>query len=164
VEKPTVTVQLNENDYVEGALFASRWTRNRLLFVWGMIAIYLGGGIFSVFFAPHDLFALGCALICGTWINRYVVLPKKLKSLFAERKASQRRSTLSWDEQSLTVEGENSRALIPWADFFKFRENGEFVLLYTSRILFIIVPKRFLEESGQLNGFMALVRSTISAQ
>jgi len=37
-----VTTQLNENDYLEGSLFAAQRTRKRWLIIGMMAAVYLG--------------------------------------------------------------------------------------------------------------------------
>jgi hypothetical protein len=171
VERPTITLQLNEDDYLDGALFAARWTKKRWLIMGTMAAVYLGAGLYMVRYAPRDFFILGWALIgavAGGFISgllsRYVLLPRRLKSRFAEHKTLHRKSTMAWDENGLTVEGENSHTLIPWPDFFKFRESDTTVFLYTSRALFLMVPKRFFVDSAQLNEFVVLARSRIAAQ
>jgi hypothetical protein len=168
VEKPEITIQLSEDDYVEASLIAAQWTKKRWLVIGTMGAVYLGLGLFMVSYAPHAFFVLGWALIgavigvaLNALISRYFFLPRRLKSRFVEHKTLQRSSTVSWSEDGLIIERENSHALIPWGDFFKFRESEEFVLLYTSRVLFLLLPKRFFNEPGQLNDFMVLVRSQI---
>ncbi len=168
MERPFITISLSKDDYLEGSLFAARWTRKRWLIVGLMAAVYLGLGAFMVFYAPRELFVLGCTLIGavvggigGSIISHYIFLPRRLRSRFAERKALHRKSTLSWDEKGLTLESENGHSLIPWPDFFKFRENEHFILLYASRVIYLLVPKRFFTEPGQLNDLLGHVRSRI---
>jgi hypothetical protein len=171
VEKPEINIQLSEDDYLQGSLFAARWAKKKWLIVGGMGVIYLGLGLFMVSYAPRAFFILGWTLIgavvggaMGALISRYVFLPRRLKSRFAEHKMLQRSSMVSWAEDGLKVERENSHVLIPWDDFFNFRESEKFVLLYTTRVLFLLLPKRFFKESDQLNDFMVFVRSRIGAR
>ncbi|WP_188792662.1 YcxB family protein [Dyella nitratireducens] len=171
MERASITIQLTEDDYLQGLLFAAQRTRARWFFIGIMAVVCLGAGLLIVFYAPRDLFVLGWALIgavvggfIGRMVSRYIFLPKKLKERFAEQKALHRTRKLSWDDKGVTFESENGHVLIPWPDFFKFRENEIFVLLYTSRVIFLIVPKRFFKESEQLNDFMMLVHSSIGIQ
>lgn len=166
-----ITTQLNENDYLEGSLFAAQRTRKRWLIIGMMAAVYLGLGLFMVFYASRDFFILGWSLIgaviggfVGGLISRYILLPRRLKSRFAERKALHRKSTLSWDQKGLTVENENGHSIVPWSDFLKSRENEKFILLYTSRAMFLIVPKRIFTESDQLKDFRELVLASVGVQ
>jgi hypothetical protein len=171
MEKPEITIQLSESDYLQGCLTAARWTKKKWIVVGSMGAIYLVPGLFMVLYAPPALFVLGWAMIGavigGTTtvlVGRYVLLPRRLKSRFAEHKMLQRSSTVSWGEDGLKFEREDSHVLIPWGDFFKFRESEKFVFLYTTRVLFLLLPKRFFSEPDQLNDLMIFVRSRIGAQ
>lgn len=168
MEGSTIIVEMDENDYLEGSLLAARWTRKRWAVICISAAVYLGIGLLCIFYAPHDFFILGCAFIgavfgafCSGLFGRLVLFPKRLKSRFAERKALRRKTRLSWGEEGLTVENENGHSLVPWSDFFKFRENDRVVLLYTSRATYLLIPKRFFKESDQLHGFMTVVNGRI---
>jgi hypothetical protein len=167
--EPVITLQLSENDFLNGSLFAARWTMKRWLVI-GVQALLLSalGAFMLLSSSSRDFHVFGGALIgmvvggfAGGVLMRYLVLPARLRTRFAERTALHRQSTLKWSQEGLAYENENGHMLVPWTDFFKTRENKDFILLYTSRVMFIIVPKRFFTESGQLQGFVELVRSRI---
>jgi hypothetical protein len=171
VEGSDITIQLSEDDYLQGSLIAARWTKKRWIVIGTIGVIYLGLGSFMVSYAPRAFFILGWALIgavvggaMGALISRYVFLPRRLKSRFAEHKMLHRSSMLSWSEDGLKIERENSHALIPWGDFFRFRETEKFVFLYTTRVMFLLLPKRFFHRQDQLNELMVLLRSRVGTR
>ena len=171
MDDSTITIELSENDYLDGSLFAAKWSSKRRFIMFFLALIYLALGLFLVFYAPHDFFIFGCALLGGVFgaffsgaFGRFVLRPRRLRAHFSKRKALHRKVMLSWGERGVTFENENGHSLAPWEDFLKFRENDGFILLYTSRITFILIPKRFFKESGQLNDFMTLVRGRVGLQ
>jgi hypothetical protein len=118
--------------------------------------------------APSDFHMLGGVLIgtavcgyLGGTVTGFLVLPRRLRSRFIERKGLHRRMTLSWGNEGLTVETENGHVRVPWGDFFKTRENAKFILLYTSRTRYLILPKRFFIEPGQLASFVELLHKRV---
>ena len=166
-----ITLQLDQSDFMGGSLFASRWTMNGwFVAASAVILSALGTFMLLVGSQPYS-HALGSALIgivvggvAGGAINRYFVLPRRLRSRLTERKAIHRRFTLAWSEEGLAVESENGHVRVPWGDFFRTKENENFILLYTSRTRYLILPKRCFTEPGQLASFLELLRKRVGVR
>jgi hypothetical protein len=133
-------------------------------------------------FAP--LIAAGCALVAGlafvvpniinpawalfaaliaVWFlaARYVLLPRKARRLYRQRKAFQRPFEVSWDEAGLTMVSSSGTVTTPWSDFLKLREGAGVVLLYLSDTQFHIIPARAFVDTAAADAFAALVRGKI---
>jgi hypothetical protein len=71
---------------------------------------------------------------------------------------------LSWSPEGLAIENNKGHGLVPWAKFLKTRENERFILLYASQGKYLIFPKRFFVEPGQLKSFVDLIHEQIGAR
>lgn len=167
-----ITFQLSEDDFLNGSLLAIRWERKTWLITATAVLLLLALGTYILLpSSSPDIPAYGWSLIGGTVgsfvvvvLTRYVFLPIRLKSRFAERKALYTESTLSWSQEGLTIENVNGHGLVPWSQFIKTRENDRFILLYTSQAKYLIFPKRFFADTGQLRSFVDLVHERIGVR
>jgi hypothetical protein len=167
-----ITFRLSEDDFLNGSLLAIRWERKTWLITAATVVLLLALGTFMLLpNSSPDIPAYGWSLIGGTVgscvgvaLTRYLFFPIRLKSRFAERKALHIESTLSRSQEGLTIENVKGHGLVPWSQFIKTRENEIFVLLYTSQAKYLIFPKRFFADPGQLGSFVDLVHERIGVR
>ncbi len=88
---------------------------------------------------------------------RYVLLPNRIKKLFAQQKELHVPFEMEIAESNIVVSNAYGNAVRPWKDFLKWKENEELIMLYHSDILFTIIPKRFLADPQQLEFIKSLV-------
>ena len=167
-----ITVKLEEAEYLEANMLATRWTIKRWLFIGGQSAMFLVIGLYLMYGSgvPPGFHFVGLLLIF--WIvlmwsvgltAQALLVPYRLGRRFRERKALQRSSTLSWDAKGLTVENVNGHMLIPWSDFLKWRQNENFLLLYPTRLTCTPIPKRAFTQPDQLPGLLKLIEQNMGA-
>lgn len=93
---------------------------------------------------------IGLALQYG-WI-----LPRKLRRLHAQQAALRHAITYAWDENGLEVTWSGGQARRPWADFIRYRENPQVLLLYHNDMLFDVVPTSWFADAAQREAFRRL--------
>jgi len=160
----SILIQLTSDDY----LSANRLhARARLWWIFSVYAaaVLMGAAVVGV---GKDLF--GWLSVAGLAIfmalvflfSWYVVTPRQTRRIFAEQKNMQRPYTLSWDDNYLSVEGENFSDRESWSDFARWRENDQLFAIYHSDVLFRIVPKRAFPEQSAVVNFRELLRAKIA--
>ncbi len=96
-------------------------------------------------------------------LNFTVYLPWKTRRMYRQQKALQRESKIKFDEAGVTAENENGRTSTPWADFLKWKQNDELILLYFSDCMFHMIPKRFFAGIGEFENLREMLPSKIGA-
>lgn len=164
-EQPMIHVQLEESDFLQGSKLGTRWSVKRWFFVAFIPSVmYLGMGLFLMFshatsrsYGTAGLFIM--LLVPAGWLlgalTRLLYFPYRARRMFRARKRISRPFTLSWGDAGLTVDNENGHMLIPWGDFVKWLQDEQVFLLFTSRILYLNIPKRTFASSDQLADFTA---------
>lgn len=84
-----------------------------------------------------------------------------VRNQFRSDPAVRREKTLSWDYKGIDAKSENGQMLLPWSDFTNWRENDSTILIYRSRLLGLVIPKRAFETPQQMWEFQGLMSSKI---
>ncbi|NYF20420.1 hypothetical protein HDC36_001881 [Xanthomonas sp. JAI131] len=113
-------------------------TSDAVCIVGGLLGGIGGGGL------------IGLALLYG-W-----KLPRKLRRLHAQQAALRHAITYAWDENGLEVTWSGGHARRPWADFIRYRENPQVLLLYHNDMLFDMVPTSWFVDAAQREAFRKL--------
>ncbi len=87
-----------------------------------------------------------------------VRVPALAKRLHRQRAKSQSPIIMSWSDDGLTARTPTANSVTPWAHYFRWREDGQVILLYLTEVLFQFIPKRVLS-SEQLASLRALAVS-----
>lgn len=83
-------------------------------------------------------------------LYRYVLLPNRVKKLFAQQKELNLPIELEFTDSGLGTSNELGNSTRPWTHFIKWKENKELILLYHSDILFSMIPVRFFTDLQQV--------------
>ena len=167
-----ITVQLQEADYL-AAIRLHRRAAKKLLWAAGSILCYLvGAGLFLIYARADEmywvyvLFLLGSAafmVLFTAWMH-FIGIPRGARRRFAQQKALARECKISWNDEKLTLDGDDVHAGIPWTDFLKWREDEQLFLLYSSRLLFRMIPKRYFSDQAAVTDFARLLLEKIGPQ
>jgi hypothetical protein len=91
-------------------------------------------------------------LLCGVlawpavrWLVGRVSIPRLARRIHAQQRNLWEEVEASWDERGLRLRTGSGEVRTPWADYRRWREDEEVVLLFHSDLLFQILPKRALE-------------------
>ncbi|MGH8274673.1 MAG: YcxB family protein [Gammaproteobacteria bacterium] len=95
---------------------------------------------------------------------RLVAVPKIAQKRFKQQKSLQRPYTLSWDDDTFTLQSETGISNTPWTDFLMWRESENLFVVYFTRGLFRIIPKRFFGEPDSASKFGQLLHEKIGAR
>ena len=95
--------------------------------------------------------ALGGMVVYFLWIGviLWVVLPFRVRRIFRQQKNLSRETALYWDRTGLHTRTANGTSMTPWADYVRFREGEDVILLYHSLALFQFIPRRVLSADDQ---------------
>jgi MFS family permease len=116
--------------------------------IFGLIMIFIGSWRWGIY-----LLGAGIGGFVGEFVQAHVLLPRKVKHLYAQYKGITTPITYEWDSdlirgQSSTGKGERS-----WKDFAKVKDDDEVLLLYITDNLYEVVPKSWFKEAEKLEDF-----------
>jgi hypothetical protein len=162
-----ITVQLQEADYVAAVRLHRRKSKINL-WTAGSVLCYLLGGVLFLVFAPagqafwaYVIFVAGAFLVVFTIWTHFIGIPRSVRRRFRQQKALQRPYTVDWNDEKLTVDGEDLHAGIGWSDFIRWREDEQLFLIYSNRITFRILPKRTFPDQSSIVELSRLLQAKI---
>lgn len=169
--------KLTEDEYVAGyKLYAQQTTKQKLVLSAFMVILAVVSAVTS---ARHDfvtdmpmdyvyehkikIFALQ---FCVTFIVMCVVYALikmtfskyvgfKLRRSFYEDVTLSSEVSPTWTESDLTSTSALGTFKMPWPSIKYLRENETFVLLYLSRLRYLIIPKRAFDSDAEMAEFMS---------
>lgn len=166
-----ITVQLQEADYVAAARLHRRWDIRMWSILVGGSFCYLLGGVLFLIYAPADqrfwayvLFAAAVFVwLLMDWMQT-IGIQRGVRRRFRQQKDLARQYAISWNDEKLTVDGEDVHVGILWTDFLKWRADDRVFTLYSARILFRIIPKRAFSDQVAIADFTRLLQEKIAPE
>jgi hypothetical protein len=99
----------------------------------------------------------GFFLAAGIGLYRYVFLPWRVKKMFFQQKELSLPFEMEITETGLVASNEIGNSNRPWANFRKWKEDQNLLLLYHSDLLFSMIPKRVFTSPEQVETIKALL-------
>lgn len=158
----TLRIQLDEEDYVKGALAAapSIWRVWRVLAV-GMVAIVLAWmsgyeqqaftGVFVLLFA-----------IAGGVIGGRLSAARTARRVSKQQKTLHRPYELTWDDEKVTTTSDAGNMTLKWSELHKIHEDDRQFLLFMSDVMFVMVPKRAFPDDQSRAAFRTTINQNVS--
>lgn len=146
--------QISEKDYVNALRLHEKLTSK-------MMAIYFLSAAALVLIAIFGTTLLRSGAIGGlvggglvVILGRHLVTPMLAKRHYRKYEAIQEEFTISLSDAGVFLESSNAKALLPWSNILKWRENDEFLLLYLMPRLYHIVPKSLSREGFDIDSLV----------
>jgi len=98
-------------------------------------------------------------LLAGILIFPSIVLPTRLKRLYSQQRELHQPLTVEIGEEGIRGSNQLASTTRAWADFVKWIENDEFILLYLSDLQSLIVPKSQVEEHDTIDTIRSHLRA-----
>lgn len=165
-----ITVQLLETDYLAAIRLHRRNSKQMLWAIVSILCYVAGGVLFLIFASPEDIYwvyiVFGAAIflvLFMVWMH-FMGVPRGARRRFQRQKGLSQPCTVSWNDEKLTVDGDDLHVGIPWDRFLKWTEDEQLFLLYSNRLLFRVIPKRAFPDQAGAADFGRLVRGKIGPQ
>jgi hypothetical protein len=154
-----ITGVVSEQDYVE----AQRVHRQRLAaqLNWSLAVVAACGVALAVAgVKPWGLIAAiaGLGGLIGEAIQARLYIPAQARKHYHQFKGIEAPITYRWNSETISVQSERGAGERKWNDILKVRESEHVFLLYTTDVLFEVVPKRWFENAEQALEFGTLAK------
>lgn len=159
-----ITQQLTEADYIGSWSFHTRSSRlTRIIEIAALLLIAASIALWE--YSTHQrqnpqagaaiLFA---AIVLGVAAGGFIVekifhlvITRMLRRQYRENKRLHFSVQLSYDDKALQAQSELGNSVYPWGHFTKWRENGDYILLYLNRTQYIPIIKTGLPAEDLTN-------------
>ncbi len=128
-----------------------------MLFAWTM---WFAFQLEIPFFSWGKWMLLG--ILAYLFIYSCIFLPLRWDKIFRQQKSLHRESLIRVNESGVEMQSEIGRALVPWSDFLRWKEDNRIFLLYLSDVSFIMIPTRGFEQEQQIVDFREIITRNIS--
>jgi len=91
---------------------------------------------------------LGMLIFLVVYLATYLLLPRRARRLYRQHKALQQQWTFRWSDSELSIESANGLTRYPWAQFHRWRDGRQSMLLFLNDQLFFYLPRRMLDEAS----------------
>lgn len=117
--------------------------------------LYLNGGAWRL---PLIVVVLAVAVIL---LDRLVIFPRRIRRIYREQRALQLPWTVAVTDRGMESRSELGEGTTPWDMVIGWTQDADMILLYQSRVLFHMIPKRVFESPAQLDDALALLRKRV---
>lgn len=129
------------------------WMWTWLIYIWiGIMVVSSIGGLLAADSIDSAGQALILLVIPGTLaFIQYVSIPKQIARNFKQQKEYMVPFEMDFTEEGVQMRNEFLSYRKPWADFIKWKENDELLLLYQSDTSTSIIPKRLFQNRQDMD-------------
>ncbi len=151
-------ISFEENDLIKVYQLHSKLEKKHLLF---LAFMFLCVVVYSFLMKDKPIILISCALFGGVggWASyHYGFLRFKAKKIYKQQKGLHNDFEYEITDESLNVSSDQGNSKTPWGDFYRTKEDNEYLLLYFSDALFLTFPKHRLK-----NEFMVKLKEKLSS-
>ncbi|WP_374334561.1 YcxB family protein [Leeia sp.] len=149
-----ISGHITADDYILAThLFYKRQRQSQYLCFSLILAIGLGLCLLDFTTLRTQIATFGFIMTFSIIAYHRHVVPDRIRRLHQQRKAFADLITFSWDTSSFTASSVQGHGSMPWADFVRYKEDQAVILLYHDDSLYTLVPKRWFQDTAQLNDF-----------
>lgn len=159
------TIRIEEKDYLAanilhgGRNLTAIMVMGLILCAMSLVLFFTAKGQYS----DNTTLLLGFALVAIPALQRFVLLPNRLKNIYRQQKDLHRPFAFEWNDTGYALESDHGSSRVPWSDVVRWREDKTVIIIYRSDVLFNLVPKRDLGPA-ELETFRALLIQKIGAE
>jgi hypothetical protein len=152
-----VQFRITENEYVAAARlhawrhFIASWHSTANLLGLGAIVVLVGIGLWERVVSVFALVFI--ALIISIWAawNLLLYVPRRARRHYRQYKAIQEPITAELTDAGIRFSNSDGEGVLPWSKVLQWRQNGQFILIYTMPIMFYILPKSVAREGFDIS-------------
>ena len=78
-------------------------------------------------------------------LQRFILLPRRSRRIFGQQRSLHAPFRIEFSDRGVASQSETITGNHPWDHYVKWKEDEDYYLLYLSDIMFLIIPKRFLD-------------------
>jgi hypothetical protein len=153
-----ISGQYTEEDYLEFQRLSLSQSKIVDRFIAIIFSVVIIGTIIIIVFLTKEIKELisylpTLLLIILVPFYYYIYIPRKRKQVFSQDKQIKLPFTMEFTTEGINFTNSISMAKYPWNTFNKWKENGKILILYTSDVQAIFLPKRLI--NSDLRSFIA---------
>ena len=152
-----IRVQLTDRDYVQAAQVAAAPSRVTFIVVAVISALIVAAALvaWDSGYGREAVITVSvwCGIVLGARLGQVLWIPVQARQVFRQQRGLHRPHEVSWNDAGLTTTAEDGTWTIPWADFHKSLELEDQFILFLSDAVFVMLPKRAFQDSGQIDEF-----------
>lgn len=159
--QPVAKYTVSLEDYLAAQGLATgrkRW----LNMAWALLTVIVIGLITNIRAdgsIDWDPFRLVLILMVGAFLYGATIgARKRISKNYRENRAMRLEYSLSFDAAGIQWTSASGTNSLPWRDVFQYKENQDFILVYTSSLTFHILPKSAFFNSTDLQKFVQFLR------
>jgi len=88
-----------------------------------------------------------------------IIANRVARKMFSQQKNIKEQYEISWNEHSIEFTSPTSHQIIKFADFLKYLQRDEMIILFQSDHLFRVFPKRMFESEAQMKNLIENVKT-----
>lgn len=152
MEPVRVEVKLNEQDIYEfqKSFLFRRLTLRQCVAIYGLFAIFVVlqiviDGVYSPSTSKHLLMLAMPVVVVGILV---FFVKKTAKDMIKTGKLFEKATTYELTKDFIGYSAETGSGSFRWSDLYKLKETNHCFLMYTSKQQALILPKRYMDETG----------------
>ena len=156
-----ITGVVSAEDFVEAQRVHRRGIAVAMNWVMGGLAAFgVALAIFGI--KPWGLILIlaGIGGAIGEAIQARLYIPAKSRKHYSQFKGVEAPITYRWDTEKFSVRSDRGSGERRWRDLHRVRESERVFLLYTTDVLFEVVPKRWFQSEAQAAEFGRLAKGS----
>lgn len=156
----TIRYSITPADHLETIKVVRINRARRLLSIWlSLLGIALSALLYAT---EHNAWPILLALFFGIILVLQICLPQIIhRRIYNRNPRLFGPRTVTFDTEGIKAEGEISRVETKWSSFEKFTETPNLFVLYQTKDVVGITPKRAFESQEELTTFRSLLASKV---
>jgi hypothetical protein len=141
--------RISEEDYVAALRLACARSTWRRLFPYVMIVVAavlsvstFGNPDERILFLVSTVVAIG---LTGLEILSAILIPRRMRNIYRKDKAQQQPLRIEMNDAGLALSSSLHDVKVPWDHLVKWRENASYILVFSTPVMFQIIPKRLAD-------------------
>ena len=157
--------QFTAEDYLQALKLNGRSRRPILYTLFGISAFFAAIALTAS--APLtltrilEIFMPAIIMVPLYLLYRFVLLPRQVHRLFNQQKSLHGTFTKQISPEQIVSTSSRGIVTIPLTDYHQYKASESLVLLYQSRIVFEMYPRRFFTSQADFDTFKSYLRQTL---
>jgi YcxB-like protein len=163
-----LNIQLTPEDYVKATFIHMRprpFFKYLGYFMLLLIVIVLPISIYEAAAHQKDIIVPAGIILSLAFLawNFGITVPKRVRKIFKQQKALHTPYSFAITTESILIKSERGETNLTWDYFLKWKESKDLFLLYSSDVMFHMIPKRCFTSPDEAVQFRSLLLEKIGS-